>query len=157
MMNSHIAIFLAGTEKAGFSIKLDGAGVGIGIVISPRVVVLIIFPRSRLLKLHPQQNQQVNPQSIHKMPIVGGRVQSALSQRGIAQLSDHAHQAPESAEHVESMYGRKDVKERTVWIGCQIETLSSQLRPRYVLAYNEQKTQGKRRIQPARWVTGIRF
>src|SRR5436305_3477461 len=146
MMNSHIAIFLAGTEKAGFSIKLDGAGVSVGIVISPRVVVLIIFPRSRLLELHPQQNQEVDPQSIHEVPIICGRVQSALSQRGMAHLSDHAHQAPESTEDVEGMDRRQHIKERTVRIRCQIQALSAQLRPRYVLTYDKQETQSKRCI-----------
>ena len=51
----------------------------------------------RLLELDPQQQQQVHPQPIHEVPVVRGRVESALAQGRPVQLANDTTNPPKSA------------------------------------------------------------
>src|SRR5579863_2698196 len=65
MMNSHIAIFLAGTEKVGASMTAEWLECWLTV----KSAWLTTPPSFNLLQLHPQQQKQVQPQRAHKMPI----------------------------------------------------------------------------------------
>src|ERR1700727_12145 len=61
MMNSHIAIFLAGTENVGSAIApaLERPSIA-------KSAWLTLPPTVNWLQLHPKQKKQVHPQDTHK-------------------------------------------------------------------------------------------
>src|SRR5260370_7445229 len=47
------------------------------------------------------------------------------------------------------MHGGEDVKERAVWVGCQIQPFRPQLQPGHVLASHKEQAEGQSYVQPA--------
>src|SRR5438876_10578490 len=103
------------------------------------------------LKLHPQQQQQIYPKHVHKMPVARGRIQRAFSQDRLIQSANHTHQPAEPDKHVQGMHCRQHVEERAVGIRGQVMSLGTQLQPGEVLAKHEKQSKEQRDIQPARW------
>jgi hypothetical protein len=75
-MNSHIAIFFAETENVGSAIVAEWPELE-WIVMS---AWLKAPPTFDWLQLHPKQQQQIQPQDAHEMPVARSGVQSATSE-----------------------------------------------------------------------------
>src|SRR5881392_3825157 len=107
------------------------------------------------LKLHPQQQQQIYPKHVHKMPVARRRIQRTFSQDRLIQSANHTHQPAQPAKHVQGMHCRQHVEERAVGIRGQVKSLGTQLQPGEVLAEHEKQSKEQRDIQPARWVRDL--
>src|SRR5438309_6143028 len=135
MMNSHIAIFLAGTENGGMPVVKPGA--------CPSKVksAWLTEPPIDALQFHPQQQKQINPKNIHEVPIARSRVQRAALEIEVVQLANYATQPAQSTYDVQRMGRGKHIEERTAGVGCQVDALGAQLPPRNVLSGNEKQSE----------------
>src|SRR5580700_10247951 len=142
MMNSHIAIFFAGTENVGSAISCAECP---GMVSSAWLTSPPAFERpfqSVRSELHPKQQKQIQPQCTHEMPIPRGRVQRAFSQDGSArkmsvQFPNHADHTAQPAEQMHGMRHGQHIKERVAYVRGHSESLGSQSHPREGLPRNK--------------------
>src|ERR1022692_2774629 len=79
------------------------------------------------LEPHPKQQKQIQPQHAHKMPVARSSVQSAPSQHGVIQFSDHADQAAEPTEHVQSVSDGQHIEERVADVRSEPKSLGFEL------------------------------
>src|ERR1700733_15444072 len=113
MMNSHIAIFFAGTENAGSAIAGE----------CPRIVRsawLTLPPTSIGLEFHPKQQQQIQPQCTHEMPVARSSVQSASPQVGCVQFSNHAGHTAKAAKQMHGMSNGQHIEEGVADVGRKL-------------------------------------
>src|SRR5579871_6478320 len=141
MMNSHIAIFFAGIEKAGFSITPECPP----IATSAWLTVFLLIE----LQLHPKQPQQINPKHIHKMPIMRSCIERALPQYPQTKSANHPGQSTQAPQHVQCVRRRQHIKEGAVRVSSQVQSLCPQLQPRGILANDEQHAEAQRDVKPA--------
>src|ERR1700730_720483 len=151
MMNNHIAIFFADTENVGSAIAAEWVD-GWCIVKS---AWLTAPPSFDLLQLHPKQQNQIQPQDAHEMPIARSGVQSAPSQHGVVQFPNRTDQTTEPAEYMQRVSYRQHIKKGIAHIGGKSEPLGLQLHPGKSLSGNEQQPQEKRDVEPACRALGL--
>src|SRR5579862_7624329 len=115
MMNSHIAIFLAGTTNGSSPTVIPGGWCECAAIVMS--AWLTGPPVKWALQFHPKQQKQVHPKNVDKVPVARGRVHGRFSERGIVQLSDHANHSSQPADQMQRMGCGENVEERTGWIG----------------------------------------
>src|ERR1035438_829816 len=142
MMNNHIDNFLAGTA--------NGEGSITGVWCPPKATSewLTAPPTNSASNFQPEQQKKVNPKNAHKMPIIGRGIERAAPQRDITEFANGAEQARESAEHVHRVDGGKNIEERAVGVGGEVQALRTELQPSHVLSGDEEQSEAERKIEP---------
>src|SRR5229473_1904349 len=86
------------------------------------------------------------------MPVARSSVESASAQDELVQFSDHAHQAAEPPEHVQSMSYGQHIEKRVADVGGEAKSLGLELHPGKGLPGNKKQSQEQRYVQPPRRV-----
>ena len=68
------------------------------------------------LEFHPQKKQKINPQHVHEMPVVSGRIERAAPQYSMFEFGDHANQPTHTTGNVQSLGRGQNVEERAAGI-----------------------------------------
>src|SRR5205823_2956325 len=90
---------------------------------TPMAVSIVTFLD---LQSHPQQQKQVQPKHIHKMPVVRGHIERAPPQSEPLEPANHVRQPGQPSEHMDRVNPGKYVEERTARVGGKEESFRFQ-------------------------------
>src|SRR5262245_33020563 len=128
MMKIHIMNLLHGTPK-GVCPPPQGEA-------SIRCCSATVESMSGLLYDHHQEQEQINPNDIHRMPVERADFERCVSRRlqpATERRAERIAKTADASEKVHGMQSRHHVKERTVLGRGQINPARRQLAPRDVL------------------------
>src|SRR3984885_9811364 len=131
MMNSHITSFFDGIANGEASITPAPCPM-------LRLASLTV-PPGIVLQLHPQNEQKVDPQHAHEMPVVRRGIEGAPAQRvcSAVKFQHHSSQSAEPTEYVKHMDTSENIEEGAVRVGGKVKSLRPQIQPRQVLPNDE--------------------
>src|ERR1700730_6120866 len=149
MMNSHMVSFLDGMAKG------DGSNAWPCPCTAISDSLTVFLPPSRL-KPYGNDQEQVDPQNAHEMPVDGGIRKRAHSQSDMpwSQTSGQAHKAGDPAENMQGMHRGKYIQEGTVGTCRQIESLRGEFTPNHILPRDEGEAEHQRDSKPAQGIAG---
>src|SRR6266542_48683 len=110
---------------------------------------------SHTLNPESENHQQVQPKQAHKMPVHRCSTQGAQPQYAAMQFADHIRKSEDSADYVQGMQHRENIKERTARSGRQIHTLRPQLQPRGELAGHKEATEKESPVERSECRLGV--
>src|SRR6516164_10786453 len=100
------------------------------------------------LQLHSAQQEQIDPEHGHKVPVNGRVLKKGAAQHGMtgSEAARKIDESGEAGKHVKRVDERKQVKERTVGVRREVDALSAEIAPGRQLANAEGQTekQGER-------------
>jgi hypothetical protein len=102
-------------------------------------VSITVSPPSFAFQLHAAQQQQIDPQHAHEMPVHRRVLKQTAAKHGMAghQPAGKIDKRENAGGHMQHMQEGEQIEKRTVRVGRQVNSPGAELEPGTVLSHTE--------------------